>query len=328
MSTLRGLHGSLTQALVHPELRLLETGFSIGICAADRATNLRKLLDVIEREVYPDGLILRKVVVVASGCEPSTLNFLRELAHHNSIITMIEEADRRGKSEAINRIIDSFDGEFLVLVNSDAMPEPGAISKLLDVIVRNRVVGVVSASPTFASESGMTAAVLQLVWGVHNECLLTLNVNDQNNHCCDELIVVRARTLQKLPEGTVNDGAYLAGTAYQLGYAIRFCPEAKVEIDVPVKLVELMQQRRRIVYGHLQILRTIGQSPRTVESLLTDNPRLGFSILIKTLARSPKLILALPIAVIGEGIAIALAILDTLSSSARHVKWDRVGGRA
>jgi cellulose synthase/poly-beta-1,6-N-acetylglucosamine synthase-like glycosyltransferase len=318
----------LTQRLVHPESKLLTNEFSIGICAADHATNLRKLLDVIEHETYPEALLLRKVIVVASGCEPATLNFLTEMANRSKSFTLIQESERRGKSEAINQIIDLFDGEFLVLVNSDAMPEPGAISKLLDVILRNKNVGVVSASPMLGRGLGMTAAVLRLIWGVHNECLLTLNGKDQNNHCCDELVVVRSSALQRLPSGTVNDGAFLAGTAYQLGYAIRFCPEARVKIDVPVRFVELMQQRRRILYGHIQILRTVGQSPRTVESLLTDNPRLGLSILIKTLARSPALILALPIAIIGEATSIALAILDSLTSPTKHAKWNRVGSRA
>jgi cellulose synthase/poly-beta-1,6-N-acetylglucosamine synthase-like glycosyltransferase len=318
----------LTQSIFPLEPKLLQTGFSIGICAADHATTLRKLLDLIEDETYPEGLSLRKVVVVASGCDPEALDFLQEQANRSKSFTLIQEPERRGKSEAINRIIDSFDGEFLVLVNSDAMPEPGAIAKLLAVIVRNRNVGVVSAAPILARGSGITSAVLQLIWGVHNECLLTLNGNDQNNHCCDELVVVRSSALQKLPTGTVNDGAFLAGTAYQSGYSIRFCPEARVKIDVPFKLVELMQQRRRIVYGHFQILRTVGQSPRTVESLLTDNPHLGLSILIKTLAQSPTLIPALPVALIAEAISIALAILDSLTSPSKHAKWNRVGSRA
>jgi len=318
----------LTQSLVPPEPKLLETGFSIGICAADRAANLQNLLNVIEHENYPAGLVLRKVVLVASGCEPTALNFLREPRNRSYSFTLIREPERRGKSEAINRIIDSFDGDFLVLVNSDAVPEPGAIPKLLDVIARNRDVGVVSASPVLGRGSGVTGAVLQLLWGVHNECLLTLNVNDQNNHCCDELVVVRSSALHKLPSGTVNDGAFLAGAAYRSGYTIRFCEEARVKIDVPVRLGELMQQRRRIVYGHLQILQTVGQAPRTVESLLADNPRLGLSILIKTLARSPMLILVLPIAVIGETISVTLAILDNVTSSTKHAKWARVGNRA
>ena len=316
----------MTQSLYPAQPKLLE--FSIGICAADHATNLKKLLELIEHETYPEGLMLSKVVVVASGCDPLAVNFLRQLANHSSRFMLIREEERRGKSEAINQIVDSFHEDFLVLVNSDAMPERGAISKLLDVIVRDENIGVVSASPVLEQGSGITCAVLQLLWAVHNECLLTLNARDQNNHCCDELVVVRASALHKLPTGTVNDGAFLAGAAYQSGYTIRFCERARVKIDVPEQLVGLVQQRRRILYGHRQIRQTVGQSPRTVESLLADRPRLGLSILVKTISRSPKLSLALPFAVIGETISMGLAMLDSVTSTSKHATWDRVGSRS
>jgi len=207
------------------------------------------------------------------------------------------------------------------------MPNQGAISKLLTAIVADSGIGVASASPEINPRSGLTGAVLRLIWGVHNECLLTLNAGNQNNHCCDELVVVRTSAIQKLPSGTVNDGAFLAGTAYKAGYTIKFCGEAKVIIDVPATVWELTQQRRRILYGHLQILKRVGQSPRTVESLLADNPVLSLSILVKTVARSPTLLVALPIAIISEAISTLLAQFDTLSSSTKHVKWDRFGNR-
>jgi cellulose synthase/poly-beta-1,6-N-acetylglucosamine synthase-like glycosyltransferase len=166
------------------------------------------------------------------------------------------------------------------------------------------------------------------MWELHNECLATLNEADLNNHCCDELIIIRSKALRKLPDDTVNDGAFMAGAAYRAGYTIRFCKEAKVRIDVPERFGELMKQRRRIIYGHLQILRSVGESPRTLESMIFNNPKLGLSILIRTLAKSPRLILALPVAVVGEFVSVMSGTIDSLSSVKKHVPWDRVGRRA
>lgn len=315
----------MAQYLLPPETKLVQSGFSVGICAADRATNLKSLLSLIEQESYPQSVVLRKIIVVASGCEPATLSYLK--ADYSGRVILIREPERRGKSEAINQIIDQFDGDFLVLVNSDAMPEKGAISRLLKDIARDDEIGVISASPQLNPRSGLTGAVLSLIWGVHNQCLLTLNANNQNNHCCDELVVVRTKALQKLPKGTVNDGAFLAGSAYQAGYTIRFSNDARVFIDVPTTIWQLMQQRRRILYGHMQILRSVGQSPRTVESLLADNPTLSLSILVKTLARSPLLLAALPVAIVSEAMSTLLALFDTLSSNTKHAKWVRFGKR-
>jgi hypothetical protein len=185
----------------------------------------------------------------------------------------------------------------------------------------------VSAAPVIES-GGITGNVLQLMWGVHNECLLRLSDRENNNHCCDELIVARSDALNPLPPGTVNDGAYLAGSAYKKGYTIKFCENAYVKIDVPKRIGDVLRQRRRIVYGHLQIWKSVGESPRTLESMLLKDPLLSLSILINTLANSPKLILALPVALTCEFISAILAMSDNLTGSRKHVKWDRFGNRA
>jgi len=318
----------MSLTLVYAQRHDLETGFSIGICAADSAVNLENLLGLIENEPYPDGLRLRKVVLVASGCDPKALASVRGLARRDQSLTLIEEPTRRGKSAAINQIIENLEGEFLVLVNSDAVPKRGAISRLLREIASDDNVGVVSASPVVGYEDGITASVLRLVWGVHNECLLRLNEGEHNNHCCDELIVARSEALQRLPPDTVNDGAYIAGNAHRAGYSIRFCEAAKVRIDVPRSLIELMRQRRRIVYGHFQIWKSVGESPRTLESMLIDNPILSISILVKTLARSPRLLLALPVALLGEAVSVILAMYDNVTSNTKYAVWDRFGSRS
>ncbi len=319
---------TMIQSVVVPKSTDLETGFSIGICAADSATNLDRLLGLVESESYPAGLALRRVVLVASGCDPKAVVFARELADRDERFVLIEESTRKGKSAAINQIIESFEGEFLVLVNSDALPEPGAISKLLREMAQDKDVGMVSASPIIADRGGITGDVLQLIWGVHNECLLRLNAGKRNNHCCDELTVVRSDALRKLPADTVNDGAYLAGNAYQAGYSIKFCEGARVKIDVPRSFVELVRQRRRIVFGHFQIWKSVGESPRTMESMLVGKPLLSLGILVRTLARSPRLVVALPLALAGEAVSIILAMCDNLASTKRHTLWDRFGSRS
>ncbi|MGA2790440.1 MAG: glycosyltransferase family 2 protein [Candidatus Bathyarchaeia archaeon] len=318
----------MSRSVVLPEKIRLDVGFSIGICAADSAANLGRLLELIENETYPSAFTLEKVVLIASGCDPEAMTHVRELADRDGRFLLIEEPTRRGKSAAINQIIENFNGRFLVLVNSDALPESGAISSLLQEIVEDKDIGMVSASPIVAGKPGITSSVLQLMWGTHNECLIRLSDNERNNHCCDELLVVRSEALRKLPPDTVNDGAYLAGNAYQAGYSVKFCELARVKIDVPGSFIDLIRQRRRIVYGHVQIWKSVGESPRTLESMLLGNPLLSLSILIHTLAKSPRLVLALPVALIGEAVSIILAIGDNLSSTKKHTTWDRFGSRS
>jgi len=318
----------MSQSVIVKEGTLLNSGFTIGICAADAASNLSTLLPLIENESYPPGLTLRRIVLVASDCDPNVIMSARQLASKDERLIIIEEPVRSGKAAAINQIIEECEGQFVVLVNSDALPEPGAITKLLSEISKDDNIGMVSASPVVGDKKGIAGSVLQLMWGVHNECLLRLSDSRENNHCCDELIVIRSDVLSPLPNDTVNDGAYLASAAFRAGFSIKFCESARVKIDVPNTFVEIIRQRQRIVYGHVQIWKSVGESPRTLESMLFKSPSLSLQILITTLVRSPKLIFALPVALSGELISILLAMRDNLTGSKKHAKWDRFGSRA
>jgi cellulose synthase/poly-beta-1,6-N-acetylglucosamine synthase-like glycosyltransferase len=317
----------LSQLLLSSAAPELGNEFSIGVCAADHAAKLKELLDIINQERFPAGFVLKSIIVVGSGLDPEVSAVLRILAQRNDKLILVEEPIRRGKAEAINRILEEYRGDFLVLVNSDAQPERGAIAYLLSTIAGNRNVGMVSASPALENPPGITGAVLRLMWSVHNECLLALNDRGNNNHCCDELIVLRSRAIRKLPRDTVNDGAFLAGSAYREGYSIQFCQGAHVQIDVPRRISDLLKQRRRILYGHAQIVRSVGQTPRTLESMIFISPKLGLSILVRTLARSPRLVLALPVAVVSELISVMGAVFDSVTSTKNHVPWDRVAFR-
>jgi len=316
----------LAQMLLSPAAPRLANEFSIGICAADHAAKLEELVDIIHQEPYPEGFLLKSIIIVGSGLDPEASAALRTLAERNPNLIIIEEPIRRGKAEAINRIFAEYAADFLVLVNSDAQPERGAISRLLSTIADDSSVGMVSASPVLEAAPGITGGVLRLMWSVHNECLLALNDEGKNNHCCDELVVLRSEVIRELPQDTVNDGAFLAGSAYRDGYSIQFCEEARVRIDVPNLISDLLKQRRRILYGHAQIVRSVGQTPRTLESMIFTSPKVGFSILVRTLAKSPRLILALPFAIVSELVSAMGAAFDRISST-NHVPWDRVAFR-
>lgn len=300
--------------------------FTIGICASNRADNLPKLIDILETEKLPDDYVLEKLVIVASGCPDSSLKTVREIARLDSRILLVEEKTRRGKAEAINMIIQNATGSYLIFINSDATPSGGAISKLLRSIDQEgENVGVASARPSFHLRGGLTSLLEDLMWKVHNACSLRLNHMNLSNHGSDEMMAVRMDLLQRLPEGLVNDGAYIAGRAKLRGYSIKFCSEASVQIDVPRKTVNIIRQRRRIIFGHYQVWRLTGRSPKTVESLFLLTPKFSMSLIVRTVARSPRLIKILPLALVSEGLSVLLGMRDAIFSTRRHEVWDRYG---
>jgi hypothetical protein len=92
---------------------------------------------------------------------------------------------------------------------------------------------------------------------------------------------------------------------------------------VPRRMVDLVRQRRRILFGHIQVKRLVGKAPRTVETMMFFSPSQSARIVVRMLANKPKRILVLPIAIVGEVIALSGALWDTLVSSAAHGVWKR-----
>ncbi len=296
-------------------------GFTIGVCASDSASGLLTLLGDLKGEDF-GGFRLERVVVVASGCPFPVLEALRSTSRADPTMQVFEEESRRGKAEAINKIVTSSAGSYLVLVNGDARPEPGSIRRLLSLAASDDRIGCASGCPTFIPEGGLTAGVLQLMWSVHNTSSLELNHMGLSNHASDEMIVVRRDALPTLPADQVNDGAYIAGKLRAEGFKIAFSREAKVWIEVPGNPYDLIQQRRRILYGHRQVWQELGKAPVTVESLLLTKPTLAFKLIADTIAARPSLLAVLPVAAVTETLAMLMSIADRKSPNV-HAVWRR-----
>ncbi len=298
-------------------------GFTVGICATGEAGDLGELVEVVLDEAKHTEVPLRKVVIVASACSRSTASALEGETSKDPRVVVIAETERHGKAAALNRIIDASEGQFLVLVNADATPERGAVSRLLSTISHDEEAGVVSANPIPGPTQGPTSLLVDLMWAAHNECALTLNHMNISNQSCDELVVIRSSAVSRLPEGLVNDGAFLAAKARRMGFSVKFCPPAKVRISTPRLLSGVIGQRRRILFGHVQVWRKTGAPPKTVESMTLLQPQLGLRLFVKTVARRPLFLAALPFAAVSELSAALLSIWDTLRSTGRHAVWRR-----
>jgi cellulose synthase/poly-beta-1,6-N-acetylglucosamine synthase-like glycosyltransferase len=274
-------------------------------------------------EADPDGFLLKKLIVVASGCTSSVISEAREIEARDSRIDLQVEGARQGKAQAINRIIGLAQGEFLVFVNSDAAPEKRAIQKLLAAGAADDTVGAVSAMPITEDRHGLEPLVVDLMWTAHNECSTRLNHMNLSNHSSDELVLFRSSAIEPLPKDLVNDGAFLAASVRRRGYTVKVCTSAGVHIQTPRRISDLVAQRRRIIFGHRQVWQKTGSPPKTIESMLFISPSIGMRILVQTLARRPSLLFALPVAVVSELASGVLSAIDAAFSTSKHVVWRR-----
>lgn len=266
---------------------------------------------------------LQRLVIVASECPAGTLSCLRELQEEDSRIDLLVEGRRQGKAEAINKILALTKSPLVLFVNSDARPQPGALKRLLYSMDSDHGIGAVAAVPKLDAGTGLMSLLLNLMWSAHNNCSVTLNHMNVSNHSCDEMVMFRTSAISLLPRETVNDGAFLAATARLRGFSIKVSTEARVWVTTPKRIDDLIMQRRRILFGHAQVWHQVGTPPRTIESLLFLSPITGARLLVTTLALRPRLLLAVPVALVSEMAATVLSILDTTRSSKAHAIWRR-----
>lgn len=296
--------------------------FTVGICATGNPPSLQPLLETILSGEVP-GSLLNKVVLVASDCTEETLRIARRFATSDTRLRLFEHERRTGKADAINEIFRHTEGDFLVYVNADALIGADSIPILLKSIEEDDGIGFVSGRPVFPKPSGVIWDVLDVMWTSFNLLSSDPDQSRQTNHGTDELMVIRSDLLSELPPGVVNDGAYLAGRIREKGFRIAFEPEAVVQIDVPTRMIDLIRQRRRILFGHIQVKRLLGKAPRTVETMMFFSPSKSLEIVVRMLAYKPKRLLVIPVASVGELIAVAGALWDTFVSKQDHAIWRR-----
>ncbi|MDV3292805.1 MAG: glycosyltransferase [Nitrososphaerales archaeon] len=299
--------------------------FSLGICASDSSDGLPSLVSTLAGEDYGGAFLMEKLIIVVSGCPAPIVSALEQKARTDYRILVITEGQRRGKAEAVNKIVENSAGEYVVLLNADAVPGRGAIRKLLGALAADARAGCISARPVFRESVGLLHGALSLMWSAHTTASLKLNHANTSNHSSDELIAVRRSLFPRLPAKLVNDGAYIGGRVKSAGYSVRFCDDATVNITVPTRFTDLLEQRRRIIFGHVQVWRKLGNPPLTIESLLFTDPAQGFRIVVSLLSRQPRLIFAIPFALVSETISALLAMFDSAVSSSRHAVWKRHG---
>ena len=260
---------------------------------------------------------------MASECPAGTVSHLRRLQGEDGRIDLLVERKRNGKADAINKILARSSSPLVLFVNSDARPQPGALARLLYSMDSDRRIGAVAAIPEPEPGTGLVSLLLNFMWSAHNNCSVALNHMNISNHSCDAMVLFRTSAISLLPENIVNDGAYLAATARLRGYSIKVSTGARVRIKTPNQIADVIMQRRRILFGHAQVWRHVGTPPKTIESLLFLSPATGMRLLVATLARRPRSLLAIPTALVSEIAATMLSVFDIVRSSRAHAVWRR-----
>lgn len=275
----------------------------------------------------PPGVLWNRISIVASGCTDRTLEVARALAATHPELQVLEQPERRGKSSALAEVFRAAQGDYLVLLNADACARPGAVSSLLRTAAALETPFAVMGHPipTELPPTWLSTSI-ELLWDLHNRLHAELSASGQGTHLSDELLLLPTSALPPLGEGVVNDGAFIGAWLRGQGGRLVFDTGADVSIEVPWHLSDHIRQRRRIHFGHRQVLRLTGVAPSTIWRVLLQEPAQAIRLLRETVAARPGGRRALACLAISELVSQAGALWDRVPPKRDHRLWEPIRG--
>jgi cellulose synthase/poly-beta-1,6-N-acetylglucosamine synthase-like glycosyltransferase len=294
---------------------------TIGICAFNEEGTIATLIeDVLKQRGVSSST---EVIVVASGCTDLTPMIVRRIMSREPRVYLIEEEQRRGKTSAINKILANCKSELLALVDADIRLPPETLWAVLRGFSDERV-GVVGAVPVIENcDENLIARSLSMISGIMTRALKELSLRAGLSFVMGETYCFRTKLIGRVPDGVVNDDAYVASYAKSMGFKVILAPEAKFVVRVPSSIPDYIAQRRRVTFGHLQIKEKMGRFATSMEGIALEYPRILLRASIEEAALRPRSIWLALVSLELEAFTRLFALFD-MRLGRQHAKWRRI----
>lgn len=222
---------------------------TIGVMAYNEAQNVQHALNaLLAQELSTVDIV--EILVMASGCTDNTVEIASAVARDYPVVRVEAEAVRTGKAAAIKRLMALAQGEIVVLVGADTLPEPGAIEQLVGPFAAPSV-GMTGARvvPLNVPNAWLGFAV-QMLWHVHHHLAL-------RRPKLGEMVAFR-NVIDDFPEDTSTDEPAIEALIVAKGYRLLYTPDAVVYNRGPERSDEFLVQRRRIFAGQVRLAMRYG----------------------------------------------------------------------
>jgi len=299
-----------------------------GVVAYNEERTIRAaLLSLLDQEL-PPGVAWNTIWVVASGCTDRTVEEAGLVAARDPRVRLVVEPVRTGKATAVTEVLRRAQGDAVVLLNADARAMPGAVAALWEAAEGHPAPYAVMGHNVAPLEEGVRiSGAMRLFWNIHNELHRELTESGEATHLSDELLLLSLSGTPELPEGIINDGAFLGAWLAGHGGRRLYAHRAEAGIDVPLTLRDHLTQRRRIHVGNRQVAELLGVAPTTLLRYTLQHPREALSLLRRTVREDGHDWAELTFLVVAELASLALSVWDRLPPRRDHVRWARIRRR-
>jgi poly-beta-1,6-N-acetyl-D-glucosamine synthase len=203
---------------------------------------------------------IKEIVVVSSGSNDRTNQIVRGLMKHDKRIKLLDEAERNGKSAAINIFLEYTTAPIVVTVSADVRVSKKAIEEICRPFL-NPDIGMVGAHPVpMNCAHSQIGREVKLLWELHHQISLI-------QPKCGEMVAFR-NIIRQIPPNSAVDEATVEVLLRMIGYSVAYAPLAVVFNKGPLTLDDFFTQRRRVMAGHQWVFTTYNYRVSTMTPTL------------------------------------------------------------
>jgi len=222
--------------------------FDIGICAYNEEANIGRLLQNLLTQQLDKDFRLNKIIVVASGCTDKTEEIVKDYSIKHSEVGLITERERRGKTFALNKILDAVQADVLVYLNADVVPAQGSINAMLRYFSDNSV-GLATAKAIPVDDRRKFAGFYShFFWLFSHLICVNLFVKVHG-----ELCAIRSKLIEKIPWDVPWEDHYFEVITRRQGFRVVYAQDATVFTKGPGSVADILRWRRRTFTGYLYL---------------------------------------------------------------------------
>ena len=222
---------------------------SIGVFAYNEEANIGFCLRSLAGQRL-EGVEIRDIVVVASGCTDRTVEIARDLAEEDGRVLVLNEACRGGKARAVNLFQEHATAEICLIVSADTIAHEDMVERLVEPF-SDSAVGMTGPRSMLVGEARGFPAYLM---GFRKDLQHRLSLKAPRIGEC----VAYRNFFGSIAVDTAVEEAYIEGLVDGEGYEIRYVPDAIIRSKGPQSLRTYLLQSRRYYAGHLDLKRRLG----------------------------------------------------------------------
>lgn len=228
---------------------------AIGVFAHNEETNIGPVLTSILKSKLK-AVQIKQIMVVSSGSYDRTNRRVKLFMKRDKRIKLIDEAERYGKSAAINTFLMAVSSPVVVTMSADLVLQSQALEEIC-LPFTNPAVGMVGAHPVPRdTDKSSLRKEIELLWELHHQVSL-------GQPKCGEMVAFR-NIIRKIPLSSAVDEATIEVLLRLLGYSVIYAPRSIVFNRGPRTVREYLIQRRRVQAGHLWVSTTYNYKVSTM----------------------------------------------------------------